>query len=79
MLFTVVETYAEYSYDKKIWELLEIRADSWSKYKLKRYLPFKQYKKICDLLGISLSDDDKAIVQKIVETYFEEKEVHHGN
>jgi hypothetical protein len=74
LLFVLCEEYSLLSYEKKIWTLLGIRADTWSKYKNERKLPLSQYKKICDLLGMSLTDDDQIICQNIFNNYFSDKE-----
>jgi hypothetical protein len=75
MLFVLAEEYAEFSCNKKIWELLGIRNDTWSTYKRDRKLPLKQYKKLCEFIGIKLTDDDRKLCEKIFSHYFDEKEV----
>lgn len=74
MFFEVAETYIKTLYDKKANELLEISSVTWREYKCERKLPLKHYKKLCWYLGIPETDDDKILVQTIVDRYFEEKE-----
>ncbi len=77
MLFVLAEEYAEFSYQKKIWDLLGIKANTWSIYKRDRSLPLRQYKKLCEVLSVPMTDDDRIICEKIFNDYFNEKEVQH--
>jgi hypothetical protein len=75
MLFVLAEEYALFSYEKKVWELLEIRNDTWSEYKKWRKLPKKHYKKLCWFLGCKETDDDRELCSMILNKYFDDKEV----
>jgi len=74
MLFVVTEEYCQFSMGKKVWEVLDIRNDTWSHYKRMRELPLKHYKSLCNAVGCGFTDDDKEICSSIFEKYFSEKE-----
>jgi hypothetical protein len=74
MLFSVIEEYSLFSYDKKIDELLGIQNNTWREYKCSRVLPKKHYKKLCFFMGINETEDDKVLCLNILEKYFDEKE-----
>jgi hypothetical protein len=78
VLFTIAEEYSLLSYNKKIWELLDIRNDTWSEYKSDRKLPLKHYRKLCSLIGCPFTEDDQELCQNILNKYFEEKEVQYA-
>jgi hypothetical protein len=78
MLFTLVEEYAEFSYQKKVWDILGIKRNTWVVFKRDRKLPLKHYRKICSLIGCQFTEDDQELCQHILSKYFEEKGVQYA-
>ena len=78
LFFEVIETYIKASYQKPVYELLEICSETWREYKCDRRLPLKHYKKLCWFLGVQETDDDRELVRIITDKYFDEKENYNG-
>jgi len=74
MMFVMIEEYSEYSYNKKIWVLLDIHRTLWQKYKKENVLPLKHFKTICDYVGIGWTDDSLILCEGILRKYKEECE-----
>ena len=73
MLFEVTETYLEESYQKKVWEVLDIGKENWKKAKLRRSLSKRNLKKLCEVVGVKFTDDDQELSEQILKRYFEER------
>jgi hypothetical protein len=72
LLFVITEEYSVYTYGSKVWDLLDIKPQVWSKYKKECKLPLKHYKTICDKFGLRFTDEDSEICEGIVRQYYSE-------
>ena len=71
MFFTILEKYFVDVIDCSIWDYLSLDQSVWCRYKKKRRLPLKHYKKICFELEVPINDNQNELSKILVEKYYE--------